>query len=108
LCDRCKSPAQLSETHLKEFQKKGLDHTSVYRAVGCKNCEQTGYFGRTAFGDILVVTEELKTNIAGNKALIESLKKEEGKKSMSNLKKQGLKKVLAGITSLEELKRVTG
>jgi general secretion pathway protein E len=108
LCEQCKTSARLSDTQLHEFREKGLDHRNVYEAVGCKNCEETGYFGRTAIGDILVVTEELKADIAGNKSLIESLKSDGEKKNKSNLRKQGLKKVLAGVTSLEELKRVVG
>ena len=108
LCNHCKRPAQLSQVLIKELQKKGINYTNIFEAVGCKFCGQTGYFGRTAICDLLVVTDQLRTDIMDNKALITTLRTEGKRKDRSNLRKQGLKKVASGITSLEELKRVVG
>jgi type II secretory ATPase GspE/PulE/Tfp pilus assembly ATPase PilB-like protein len=58
--------------------------------------------------DILVLNDELKADIANNKLSITQLKKEGDKKGRSNLRKQGLRTVVSGITSLEELKRAIG
>jgi type II secretory ATPase GspE/PulE/Tfp pilus assembly ATPase PilB-like protein len=58
--------------------------------------------------DIMPVTDEFKADIADNKAIIDDLKNKGSKKSRTNLRKEGLKKVSSGITSLEELKRVIG
>jgi type II secretory ATPase GspE/PulE/Tfp pilus assembly ATPase PilB-like protein len=77
-------------------------------AIGCRKCDGSGYFGRMAVMDILPITEEFKANIADNKAIIDELKNKGDKKSRTNLRKEGLKKVSLGITSLEELKRVIG
>ncbi len=108
LCKNCKRPAQLSESLIREFQAKGINYENMYEPVGCKRCSQTGYFGRIAICDPLVVTPKLKIDIAENKALIAQLRNEGVRKDMSNLKKEGLRKVIAGITSLNELKRVVG
>jgi type II secretory ATPase GspE/PulE/Tfp pilus assembly ATPase PilB-like protein len=54
----------------------------------------------------LLINEELKTAICKNEMFITKLKEKGEQKGKSNLHKQGLKKVIAGITSLEELQRV--
>jgi len=80
----------------------------MFEPVGCKQCDKTGYFGRTAICDLLLVTDELKADIANNKALITHLRTEGNKKDRFNMRKEGLRKVASGTTSLEELKRVVG
>lgn len=108
LCDHCKQPAQLSQSQIYEFHKKGINYENIFQADGCKKCHETGYLGRMAICDILVITDEIKANIANNKALIADLRTDGNKKARSNLRKQGLRKVVSGVTSLEELKRVVG
>jgi len=108
LCEHCKQPVQLSPGLSDELQRKRIDTTGIFEAVGCKQCDGTGYFGRTAICDILVVNEELKANIANNKALITGLKSKGTKINTTHLRKEGLKKVTSGVTSLVELKRVVG
>lgn len=108
LCEHCKKPAELTEGLIRELQSKDVDHANMFDAKGCRRCDGTGYFGRTAVLDFMVVTDELKADIAEDKALIIELKNKGKRKSRTNLRKEGLKKVSSGITSLEELKRVIG
>jgi general secretion pathway protein E len=108
LCEQCKEPAQLSQNLTQGLEKKGLDPTNIFHAVGCKQCEGTGYYGRTAVCDLQVITEEFKQDIVDNKVSTAESKAEGQKKNKSKLRKEGLKKVTAGITSLEELKRIVG
>ena len=108
LCRHCRKPAKLSESLIHELQKTGIDHTHIFKPVGCNRCRKTGYFGRTAICDLMLVTDELKANIVDNKALAAELRTEGKRKDTFNLRKEGLRKVASGITSLEELKRVVG
>ena len=108
LCENCKKPAQLSHDLIQKFQRKGIDYTNIFEAKGCRRCEGTGYLGRTAVCDLLVITDQLKADIADNNLSIAELRTDGTKKDKSNLRKEGLKKVASGITSLEELKRVIG
>ncbi|NQT02087.1 MAG: type II/IV secretion system protein [Planctomycetes bacterium] len=108
LCTYCKQPAQLSQDLIHKFQRKGIEYTNIFEATGCKHCEGTGYSGRTALCDLLAISEKLKADIANNKLSIDELRTEGRKKDKSNMRKEGLKKVAAGITSLEEIKRVVG
>ncbi len=108
LCIRCKRPVQLSQNQIHEFQRKHINCTSIFEATGCKRCGETGYFGRTAACDIVVITDQMKDAIVNNQTLITEMRAEGSKKGKSNLNKQGLKKVVSGITSLQELHRVIG
>jgi type II secretory ATPase GspE/PulE/Tfp pilus assembly ATPase PilB-like protein len=108
LCKHCKRRAQLSQGLIQELQDKGLSHKHIFDATGCKHCSKTGYFGRTAVCDLLVITDEIKENIANNEALVTELRTQGNKKDRANLRWEGLKKAASGITSLEEIKRVVG
>lgn len=108
LCNDCKVPAELSQSQISEFHRKNINYKNIYQAVGCKKCRDTGYVGRVAVFDLLIFSDHLKNNIIDNKMFIIQMKKEGDQKGRSNLRKQGLKKAVSGITSLEELKRVIG
>ncbi len=108
LCEHCQQPAQLSQDLINKFQSKGIEYTNIFEATGCRHCEDTGYSGRTAVCDLLVITDHLKADIANSKISIAELRTKGNKKDKSHMRKEGLKKVASGITSLEELKRVVG
>jgi general secretion pathway protein E len=107
LCKHCKIPAQPSENILQEFKKFGLENTTIYTAAGCRHCDGTGYFGRTAVCDILPIDEELK-NVIRNIETSPDANTENKVQIKSKILKEALKKVAVGITSFEEMKRVIG
>ena len=90
LCKECRKPAQLSPALLQEFQQKGIDTKNMFEATGCERCGGTGYYGRVAICDLLLITEELRTEMAQNGAISEKLKTEGDKKGRSNLKSEAL------------------
>jgi len=108
LCEDCKVRAELSPGQISEFHKKGINYSNIFQAKGCKKCWDTGYRGRIAVFDILVLNDQLKANIANSQLFITEMKKEGEQKGRSNLCKQGLKQVVCGITTLGELKRTIG
>ncbi len=108
LCERCKRPAQLSDSQIDGFRKKGIDHKEVFEAAGCKLCDQTGYSGRMAVVDLMVVDDALRNEIAKSGSLIARMRTQESQKGLTELRKSGLRKVIAGVTSLDELKRIVG
>jgi len=106
LCEYCKSPAHLSGENISHFEQKGVDSSEIMQANGCNKCQGTGYSGRIGIFDILYMDDKLKSSIVNNKLSPGDLKKQGDEKVKSTLKKEGMKKVLAGITTLDEVKRV--
>ena len=85
---------------------KSKEPLTLHRGKGCKNCKQSGYRGRTGIFELLPINEKIKQLIsekASTQVIRESAKKMVG---MISLREDGLRKVLEGITTLEEVDRV--
>jgi type II secretory ATPase GspE/PulE/Tfp pilus assembly ATPase PilB-like protein len=108
LCDNCKEPAKLSHSQIEDFRQRNLDHTQIYRARGCEYCGNTGYRGRTAIFDMLVFDDKLKDALSNNRLPLAEMRNQGDQRGKSNLRKEGLRKVFSGVTSMEELERVLG
>jgi type IV pilus assembly protein PilB len=108
LCPHCKEPyvppAELAEKlRLKKITK---EKTQLFRPKGCKRCFETGYSGRVGITEVLVLTSEIKELIL--QRVGEYRLKEAGRKEgMVTMREDGLLKALRGLTSLEEVLRVT-
>jgi general secretion pathway protein E len=107
LCDNCKRPADLSTEQIEEFKRRGVDIKEVKTADGCKKCGGTGYYGRTAIMDVMILDDNIKTILADNRLSPGDLKKKGDERGKTALKREGMKKVLSGLTTLEEVKRVS-
>ncbi len=108
LCERCKKPAVLTPPVARAFREKGFDITHIFDAQGCEACGGTGYHGRVAVCDLLPINDDLRAEIARDGAIAARLKTEGDKQGRTSLRTETMKKVVAGITSLDEVKRVIG
>jgi type II secretion system protein E len=81
-------------------------HAEVYRGKGCEHCSKTGYVGRTGIYEILEVNEEIRKMIL-QKASADAIKEKAIETGMRTLRQDGMEKALAGITTPEEVIRVT-
>jgi general secretion pathway protein E len=108
LCDQCKAPVQLTAIAAEGYRKNGIDPSKMFKAVGCPRCDGVGYYGRMAICDLMVVTDQLRTEIANNTQIASKLRSEGEKRGRSSLTREALQALNAGITSLEEVKRVVG
>jgi len=106
ICQRCKEEDR--RDFGEEFRRIGKDgeEIKIYRGRGCKACNNTGYAGRTGIYEILIVDEEIRRLIM-RKASSEEIRERAVEKGMRLLKEDGWEKVKAGITTLEEVLRVT-
>ncbi|NIS60468.1 MAG: type II secretion system protein GspE, partial [Proteobacteria bacterium] len=78
----------------------------LYRAVGCQHCLGTGYRGRTGIFELLVLDDDIRTLILKNYDS-NTIKRTATDKGMLTLRQDGAKKILRGITTIEEVLRVT-
>jgi len=108
ICPECKEgyvpePEMLKEVRIIPEQLKG---GRVYRGKGCPACSGTGYRGRTGIYEILLVSEAIRQLIM-KKADSASIGRQAVEEGMKTLREDGALKIIKGITTLEEVVRVT-
>ena len=111
ICENCKEEYEpgkdvITGLHLKA-NSNGDGKVKLYRGAGCSLCKNTGYYGRTSIYELIVLDEEIRSLII-SKASSNIIKDAAIKKGMKTLKEIGLQKVLQGITTIEEVLRVSG
>ncbi len=107
LCEYCKKKVHLPKDILLQagFEEAELSDLILYEAIGCEHCVK-GYKGRVGIYQVMPVTEQINQIILeGGDAL--QLSKQAEAEGVNDLRKSGLNKVRSGITSLEEIDRVT-
>ncbi|MFW1832499.1 type IV-A pilus assembly ATPase PilB [Acinetobacter baumannii] len=109
LCSQCKIPADIPKQSLLEmgFTEQDLAHPDfrVFQPVGCPECRE-GYKGRVGIYEVMKVTPEISKIIMEDGNALEIAAASE-KLGFNNLRRSGLKKVMQGVTSLQEVNRVT-
>ena len=80
-----------------------LDRAALYRPQGCEKCKKTGYLGRLAIHELLTVNDPLKILIVKNSPIVE-IRDEAMRVGMLTLKQDGIRKVLAGLTDLLQVR----
>ncbi len=85
---------------------KTLKNIKLFKGEGCKVCNFTGYKGRTGIHELLIVDEEIKSMLI-EKRSTEEIKKAALKKGMKTLRQDAVLKTLQGITTIDEVIRVT-
>jgi type IV pilus assembly protein PilB len=83
------------------------EEIKLFYGEGCSHCKQTGYKGRTAIFELMVINESIRELIYKNAPLAEIRETAIKKNGMISLKEDGLQKVSKGITTLEEVMRAT-
>jgi type II secretory ATPase GspE/PulE/Tfp pilus assembly ATPase PilB-like protein len=107
ICDRCKEayyPPR--EVLLKYFLEEGLTEVPFYRGRGCPHCRGTGYKGRIAFHELVLVTEEIRQLISEGRSAQE-ITRAAARVGYRPLRYDGLRKVLLGLTTIEEIEQNT-
>ena len=99
LCPVCKQPDQLSPEIIKKYN---LPKRQIFKAKGCQKCHNTGYAGRTAITEIMAVHTKIRDMITRN-ATTDQVRKAAEEEGMLSLMRNGLEKVIIGITSLQEV-----
>ena len=108
ICVHCKTPVAVQPQALVEIGLTPEEATSItcYKGLGCEVCSGTGYKGRIAIYEVMMLSPELRdTVLRGGSAL--EIKREAIREGMETLRMSGLQKLREGITTVEEVVRVT-
>ncbi len=103
ICEKCKEayfPPR--EVLLRYFHDEGIADVPFYRGKGCPYCRGTGYRGRVAFHELVLVTEEIRAHITNGKS-VQDIITAARKVGYQPLRYDGLKKVLLGLTTIEQV-----
>src|SRR5262245_687739 len=108
ICTECKEASPQSREALMQagFNEEDANSVTPMKGAGCERCNQTGYKGRVGLYEVMAVADELRELILVGASGLELRRKaiEEG---MITLRASGLRKVKAGLTSIEEVVRET-
>src|SRR5437763_3026503 len=108
LCKNCKQPGELTETDLRALRidPGQLSEAQVMKPIGCEQCRQIGYKGRTGIFEIFIIDDEARHMINKRSSTL-MLRQRARELGMRTLREDGVRKVLAGLTSAEEVISIT-
>lgn len=106
ICPNCREAYPANEEELSEIGLSLKDVKTLYRGKGCDVCQHTGYRGRLGIFELMVINDEVRATIMNNSdsATIKAVAREFG---MKTLREDGALKVIAGLTTVAEVTRVT-
>ena len=106
ICDNCKEPHDPTPDELAFIGSADLSGGQLYRGRGCTRCALTGYTGRKGLFEMFTISEEIQRMIFDKESssIIRVKARERG---MRTLREDGVRKVAAGVTTIEEVLRVT-
>ncbi|MEZ3427086.1 MAG: Flp pilus assembly complex ATPase component TadA [Lachnospiraceae bacterium] len=106
LCPNCKKPHIITEEEAEILGVKTKEQVQIYEPCGCPQCDNMGYKGRIGVYEIMEMTQDLKTIISKNGSA-EAIKEQAMKNGMHTLRMSASEYVLSGITSFNEMMKVS-
>jgi type IV pilus assembly protein PilB len=108
LCKECKEPLPMPPQALMDigFSAEDAKSVAVYKGRGCQTCNNTGYKGRVGLYEVLEITDSIREMVLTGASAIE-LKNRASEEGMISLRGSGLRKLKAGLTTVEEVVRET-
>lgn len=107
VCMKCREPHVPTEFEMTELAMTSLPASAtIFKGVGCASCGQSGYSGRTVVHELMVVDDQIRSLIVKNNDA-GAIKKQAVASGMVTLREDGVNKVMQGITTIDELMRVT-
>ncbi len=106
ICTRCKQPYEPPKNIRRAIEREAGEVETFYRGAGCKHCRKTGYSGRIGIFEMLVPDEALRERITAAPNVVE-LRSAAMEAGMTTLRADGMAKIKAGLTTIEEVFRAT-
>jgi type IV pilus assembly protein PilB len=106
LCPDCAEPYEPTDADLRVLRvPEAYGELMLYKAVGCRKCDETGYRGRVGLFEVMTMTDEIAALVGSSTREIEAAAVDQG---MFTLRDDGIRLSIAGITTLDEVRRVAG
>ncbi|MFL6568557.1 MAG: GspE/PulE family protein [Chthoniobacterales bacterium] len=108
LCPNCKAAGEMNETELRalRIEASQMSEANVMQPVGCERCRGTGYKGRMGIFEMFLIDDDVRHMINDKKSTL-LLRQRARELGMRTLREDGVRKVLAGLTSAEEVISIT-
>jgi type IV pilus assembly protein PilB len=106
ICEHCKEPYEPSDDVKHALERNHIEAAQLHRGRGCDHCRKTGYSGRCAIYEVLVLEDCLRDRVASKPNVVE-LRRYCQEHGMVSLREDGIRKVKRGTTTLEEVLRAT-
>ncbi|MCK5160985.1 MAG: type II/IV secretion system protein, partial [Candidatus Aureabacteria bacterium] len=108
ICDECKQEYKPSEYEITaaKLDPQKIKEVKFFKGAGCDACSNTGYRGRIGIYELLVVNDEIRKMIY-QKVTAHVVRQRARELGMRTLREDGIRKVLSGITTLDEVFRIT-
>lgn len=106
VCQHCKSLVKPSEEMAEFLQLQGFRETEIWKGAGCEKCRKTGFSGRLGIYEMMVIDDQLRDLITRNPD-VNQLRKVCRERGLVSLREDGFDKARAGLTTIDEVLRVT-
>lgn len=106
ICRDCRTKRELTTLEKDIFHRYEIDVETIYEGKGCSSCQQKGYRGRIAIQELFVINDKIREMLMENKSVSE-IRTYAQDNDMAFLLQDGLEKVKAGLTTMEEMMKVT-
>lgn len=106
ICPECKEPYSIPDSVLKEVGLKITKDTTFFHGRGCRSCNNTGYLGRMGTLETLTIDDEIREMVI-KRSSTDEIKQYAKDKGMKMLRENALRKFISGMTTLEEVLRIT-
>lgn len=106
ICPNCKEIYPLPENMRNYVQNAGVDPQQLFHGVGCDNCRGSGYLGRVGIYELLIIDEKFR-DIINKDSSVSNTRRAFHESKQPTLFDDGIKKVKRGLTTIEEVLRVT-
>ena len=106
ICKECKEEYQPGQETREFLTLQGFPDAPLYRGKGCDRCRKTGYSGRLGVYELMVMDDVLRDMVTANPDVIQ-LRKRCRERGLVTLREDGFRKVIKGLTSVDEILRVT-
>ncbi len=106
ICSDCRKAYKPKQTDIEKLGIEKMEDIQYVHGTGCETCMNTGYYGRLAIFEMLELTDAIKAQLEAN-AATSTVRESARANGMRSLREEGIRKVTEGVTTVEEVIRVT-